>query len=146
MQNIVYERKQNGEDFFSLPAVTYSCFGNCPTNGLVTEQPQYFVVICIFPTWQNTETMLILNGLRFIFTCSLSLAEPITFHLARHTFATTTTLAKGVPIETVSKMLGHTNIETTQIYARITNNKIGNDMQGLDKKFVGIEKIYKEAQ
>lgn len=69
----------------------------------------------------------------------------LTFHLARHTFATTTTLAKGVPIETVSKMLGHTNIETTQIYARITNNKIGNDMQGLDKKFIGIEKIYKEA-
>ena len=64
--------------------------------------------------------------------------------MSRHTFATTTTLAKGVPIETVSKMLGHTNIETTQIYARITNSKIGNDMQGLDKKFVGIEKIYKE--
>lgn len=39
--------------------------------------------------------------------------------MARHTFATTITLAKGVPIETVSKMLGHTNIETTQIYARI---------------------------
>ena len=145
MQNIVYERKQNGEDFFSLPAVTYSCFGNCPANGLVTEQPQYFVVICIFPTWQNTETMLISNGLRFIFTCSLSLAEPITFHQRRHTFATTTTLSKGVPIETVSKMLGHTNIETTQIYARITNSKIGSDMQGLDKKFVGIEKIYKEV-
>ena len=69
----------------------------------------------------------------------------LTFHLVRHTFATTTTLAKGVPIETVSKMLGHTNIETTQIYARITNNKISNDMQGLDKKFVGIEKIYKEV-
>ena len=68
----------------------------------------------------------------------------LTFHLARHTFATTTTLAKGVPIETVSKMLGHTNIETTQIYARITNSKISNDMQGLDRKFVGIEKIYKE--
>lgn len=89
MQNIVYERKQNGEDFFSLPAVTYSCFGNCPANGLVTEQPQYFVVICIFPTWQNTETMLISNGLRFIFTCPLFLAQPITFHTSRHTFATT---------------------------------------------------------
>lgn len=52
----------------------------------------------------------------------------LTFHLARHTFATTITLSKGVPIESVSKMLGHTNIQTTQIYARITNEKISNDM------------------
>ena len=145
MQNTVYECKQNGEDFFLSLSVTYSRFGNCPANGLVTEQPQYSVVVCIFSTWQNTEISLISNGLRLIFTCSLSLALPCIFHLSRHTFATTTTLAKGVPIETVSKILGHTNIETTQIYARITNNKISNDMQGLDKKFVGIEKIYKEV-
>ena len=52
----------------------------------------------------------------------------LTFHLARHTFATTMTLGKGVPIESVSKMLGHTNIQTTQIYARITNEKISHDM------------------
>ena len=69
----------------------------------------------------------------------------LTFHLARHTFATTTTLGKGVPIETVSKMLGHTNIETTQIYARITNNKISDDMKGLSEQFTGIEKIYKKV-
>lgn len=112
---------------------------------MVTEQPQYSVVVCIFSTSQNTEISLIPNGLRLIYTCSLLLALPCIFHTSRHTFATTTTLAKGVPIETVSKMLGHTNIETTQIYARITNNKISNDMQGLDKKFVGIEKIYKEV-
>ena len=117
MQNIVYERKQNGEDFFSLPAVTYSCFGNCPANGLVTEQPQYSVAICFFTTWQNTETMLISNGLRFIFICSLSLALPCIFHTSRHTAATTIFLSNGVPIETVSSMLGHKSIKTTQIYA-----------------------------
>jgi len=65
----------------------------------------------------------------------------LTFHLARHTFATTVTLAKGVPMETVSKMLGHTSIRTTQIYARITNSKIGNDMNELAKKLEGMDKM-----
>ena len=89
MQNTVYERKQNGEDFFSLLSVTCSCSGNCPANGLVTEQPQYYVVICIFSIWQNTETMLFSNGLRFIFTCPLFLAQPITFHSLRKGFSAT---------------------------------------------------------
>lgn len=140
MQNTVYECKQNGEDFFSSLTVTYFRFGNCPANGLVTEQPQYYVVICIFSTWQNTETKLISNDLRFIFTCSLSLAQPITFHCGRHSFATEICLTKGVPIESVSKMLGHTNIQTTQIYARVVDRKLSHDMNMLDRKLKNMQK------
>lgn len=121
MQNTVNERKQNGDDFFSLLAVTYFCFGNYPANGLVTEQPQYSVAICFFSIWRNTETMLISNGLRFIFTCPLSLALPCIFHLARHTYATLQ-LAAGTDLYTISKMLTHSNVGTTQIYVDVVSN------------------------
>ena len=117
MQNIVYERKQNGEYFFSLPAVTYSRFGNCPANGLVTEQPQYSVAVCIFSTWQNAETKLISNGLRFILTCPLFLAQPITFHCARHSFAVNI-LNNGANIKTVASLLGHSGLKHTEKYTR----------------------------
>lgn len=134
MQNTVYECKQNGEDFFSSLCVTSFRFGNYPANGLVTEQPQYSVVVCIFHILQNTEIQLISNDLRLMFTYSLLLASPCIFHLARHTFATTITLANGVPIESVSKMLGHTDIRTTQIYAKVIDTKLSNDMELLAQK------------
>jgi integrase len=70
----------------------------------------------------------------------------VTFHLARHTFATTVTLGKGVPIETVSKMLGHTSIKTTQIYARIVNSKVSNDMEVLSHKLGNFENVYQQMQ
>ena len=74
MQNIVYERKRNGADFILLLSVTTVRFGNRPANVLVTERPQYSVPFCFFPTWQNTEILLISNDLRFYFTSSLFLA------------------------------------------------------------------------
>lgn len=60
--------------------------------------------------------------------------KKITFHCARHSFATTICLSQGVPIESVSKMLGHTNIHTTQIYARVVDRKLSNDMEVLASK------------
>ena len=118
----MYERKQNGEVFFSSLCVTYSRFGNCSANGLVTEQPQYSVVVCIFHILQNTEIQLISNDLRLIFTYSLLLASPCIFHCSRHSYATLQ-LAGGTDIYTVSKMLGHTNVRTTQVYAKVVDEK-----------------------
>lgn len=94
---------------------------------MVTEQPQYSVVVCIFSTSQNTEISLIPNGLRLIYTCSLLLALPCIFHMGRHTFATTITLMNDIPIETVSSMLGHAKISTTQIYAKVVGKKVMKD-------------------
>ena len=60
------------------------------------------------------------------------------FHSARHTFATTVTLENGVPIESVSKMFGHTNVKTTQLYARITDMKVIHDMDTLQDNLQGV--------
>ncbi|WP_121354100.1 site-specific integrase [Flavisolibacter nicotianae] len=62
------------------------------------------------------------------------ITKPLTSHIARHTFATTITLSNGVPIESVSKMLGHTNLRTTQHYAKILDRKVSDDMQALKQK------------
>lgn len=64
--------------------------------------------------------------------------KELTSHIARHTFATTVTLSNGVPIETVSKMLGHTKISTTQIYAKVLDNKVSSDMKDLREKLAEV--------
>lgn len=133
----MYERKQNGEVFFSSLCVTYSRFGNYPANGLVTEQPQYSVVVCIFHILQNTEIQLISNDLRLIFTYSLLLASPCIFHGLRHTFASTL-IENKVDIKTVSTILGHSDISTTlNVYVHPS------DEAKRDAVNVGLKRIFR---
>lgn len=86
----------------------------------------------IFPMISNQKTNIALKEIARL--CNFN--KKLTFHCARHTFATTITLTNGVPIETVSKMLGHNNIKTTQIYARVIDSKISDDMMKLRQKFI----------
>lgn len=81
----------------------------------------------LLPVYSNHKTNKHLIEIRQ--ACGIH--KHITFHTARHTFATTVTLSNGVPIETVSKMLGHTKLSTTQIYARVLEKKVGEDMRKL---------------
>ena len=71
-----------------------------------------------------------------------NIQKQLSYHVARHTFATTVTMMNGVPIETVSKMLGHKNIHSTQHYARIVDKKVGDDMKLLAAKLNGSTAIH----
>jgi site-specific recombinase XerD len=84
-----------------------------------------------FPTISNKKLNSYLKEIADV--CGIK--KNLTFHIARHTFATTVTLSNGVPIETVSKLLGHTKLFTTQIYARVVESKISEDIDNLLKRF-----------
>ncbi|MFS4457331.1 site-specific integrase [Maribacter sp. 2304DJ31-5] len=81
----------------------------------------------LLPVFSNQKT----NSYLKVIAKACGINKHMTFHTARHTFATTVTLSNGVPIETVSKLLGHTKLSTTQIYARVLQKKVGEDMQNL---------------
>ncbi|MEO2081805.1 MULTISPECIES: site-specific integrase [Leeuwenhoekiella] len=84
----------------------------------------------LLPTLSNQKTNSYLKEISDF--CGIK--KNLTFHVARHTFATTVTLTNGVPIETVSKLLGHTKLATTQIYARVVDHKVKQDMERLELK------------
>lgn len=117
------------------------CFGNWTANALVTERILQITFFCVLLIWQNPANMLNTNYLSFIYSFLLSLAFLLLMHCSRHGFATLA-LSKGMPIESVSRVLGHTNIVTTQLYAKITTQKLDNDLtmfgDKLSKTFNGI--------
>ena len=87
----------------------------------------------LLPMFPNYELNRELKNIARV--CGIS--RRLTWHCVRHTYATEITLSQGVPIETVSRMLGHSQIKTTQIYAKITNDKIDEDMKALEKRIAG---------
>ena len=84
----------------------------------------------VFPVASNQKMNEYLKEIGTI--CGIG--KDLTFHMARHTFASLITLSAGVPIETVSRMLGHTNLRTTQIYAAVSSERIHRDMQAIQQR------------
>lgn len=87
----------------------------------------------LLPMYDNKTTNRELKQIAAV--CGIN--RKLFFHMARHTYASEITLSQGVPIETVSRMLGHSQITTTQIYAKITDNKIDEDMKALEERIGG---------
>lgn len=92
-----------------------------------------FITNTLLPVLSNQKVNSYLKEIAYL--CQIK--KHLTFHMARHTFATTVTLTNGVPLETVSKLLGHTKLTTTQIYARVIEKKVNEDMELLRAKMVG---------
>ncbi len=101
------------------------------------EHPRIDGTEKLLPVYSNQKTNQYLREV----TEKIKIKKKLSFHTARHTFATTVTLANGVPIETVSKLLGHHKISTTQIYARVIDTKISSDFDNLRRKLNNQNKI-----
>ncbi|MFI1771031.1 site-specific integrase [Thalassobellus citreus] len=94
------------------------------------NHPMCQITETLFPKISNEKVNFYLKEIAI----AVGLKKNLTFHMARHTFATTVTLSNGVPIETVSKLLGHSKIASTQIYARVIERKVSDDMKNLKEQ------------
>ena len=126
-------RRQKTDARANIPllAIPMDIINNyCRLDLLMPEDP-------ILPVLSNQKVNAYLKELADL--CGIH--KELTFHVARHSFATTLTMTNGVPMETVSKMLGHKNIKSTQHYARIVDQKVGDDMKLLAAKLKGNRSI-----
>jgi site-specific recombinase XerD len=122
---VIYEREKTGVRA-SIPILP-------PAQAIIdkyADDPECQVENKLIPVISNQRLNSYLGEIAEL--CEIN--KHITMHLGRHTFATTVTLTNGVPIETVSKMLGHTSIKTTQIYSKVVDTKISSDMSILSIK------------
>lgn len=123
----IFTNRQKTETSSRIPLLPMSL----EIMGKYREHPQCINLDRVLPVASNQKMNAYLKEIADL--CGIN--KNLTFHIARHTFATTVTLSNGVPIETVSKMLGHKNLRTTQHYAKILDRKVSDDMQILRAKF-----------
>lgn len=126
----IFTHRQKTESASKIPIL--------PVTQLIIEKyenhPQSINEDRLLPIFSNQKMNAYLKEIATV--CNIN--KELTFHIARHTFATTITLTNGVPIESVSKMLGHKNLRTTQHYAKVLDKKVGEDMKILKDKFSNI--------
>ena len=122
-----------------------SAFGNSQANDLVTEHLLKTVISFVAFTMKEKRFLLFPNHLRSSYPILKSFALPLAFHCFRHSYATTICLSNGVPIETLSKLMGHTSIRSTQVYAKITAEKVSNDIENLSKQIESMENFICKA-
>tara|TARA_R110002012_G_scaffold286628_1_gene478257 strand:+ start:1750 stop:2970 length:1221 start_codon:yes stop_codon:yes gene_type:complete len=118
-------KKTNTRSSIPLLPAAESILEKYEDHPLVKDKPR------LLPVTSNQKSNAYLKEIAIL--CGIN--KNLTTHLARHTFATTVTLSNGVPIESVSKMLGHTSIKTTQHYAKVLDKKIGEDMEGIMERY-----------
>jgi len=126
----IFTHRQKTESASKIPIL--------PVTQMIIEKyenhPQSINEDRLLPIFSNQKMNAYLKEIATV--CKIN--KELTFHIARHTFATTITLTNGVPIESVSKMLGHKNLRTTQHYAKVLDKKVGEDMKILKDKFSNI--------
>lgn len=115
-------------------------FSKQAANSLVTETSQYFVFFCRSVCSANLAKCLIINVLRLIIVILFFIAFLNITYIGRHTFATLA-LSKGMPLETLQKVLGHKTIISTQVYAELINPKIGEDTDRMREKIGGMFRL-----
>lgn len=122
----IFTHRQKTESASKIPIL--------PVTAMIIEKyresPELIIQRKLLPIFSNQKMNAYLKEVATL--CEIN--KELTFHMARHTFATTITLTNGVPIETVSKMLGHKTLRTTQHYAKVLDRKVSEDMNILKEK------------
>lgn len=121
----IFSRRAKNEQFLKIPLLKKAMEILDKYKDMEVSQGK-----SLLPVYSNQKLNTNLKEIAAI----LKVDKKLTFHSARHTFATTVTLSNGVPIETVSKLLGHTKLSTTQIYSRVIEKKVSEDMGILRRK------------